>query len=626
MPRPLSLRCTRRPPSSRRGNVFLLTLVVIVIVGALALLGWWFFLRDTGPQGPQVITNTVSRAPYEFVVIEQGEVEAANATELKCEVKSRGAGGTGGGITILEVLPEGTPVKEGDVLVKLDSSALEQERVTQQIKVTSQKALWETAKNTLKAAEYARTEYLEGTFQNELNVILTEAFVAKQALSTAEIGLASAQRLQARNIVTALQVQGARYARDKALNDVKAAENKEKVLRVYTKEKMLTQFDSDINTAKAKVDAEKGNLELEEKKLEEIDDQIKKCIIRAPNAGQVVYCNRYNSGRSGSSAEFVVEAGSQVREQQPIIRLPRSNEMRVKATVNEARITLVRPGLPVMIRVDALKDTPIHGEVEKVNPYAEPGSWSSGNVKKYATFVKIKDPPPELRSGMNAEVRIFVERTSDALQVPVQALAEHKGKFFALVKNGAKFETRNVEISSTNDKVAVISAGLSENDVVIMNPRGQSSLLVLPDLPDPTPAQLADIPRGLGAPAVTAASLGGGNVPGAAPPGGEGGERAKGKGKGKGKGGGFSPAMIVDRALEENDADKDGKISTAELASMDDRRKQMLEGADANGDGFMDRTEMTTAATAAMARFRQQMEANGAGGGPGGGPPAGGGQ
>jgi Ca2+-binding EF-hand superfamily protein len=80
--------------------------------------------------------------------------------------------------------------------------------------------------------------------------------------------------------------------------------------------------------------------------------------------------------------------------------------------------------------------------------------------------------------------------------------------------------------------------------------------------------------------------------------------------------------MIVDRALEESDMDKDGKISSAELASMEDRRKQMLEGADANGDGFMDRAEMTTAATAAMARIRQQMEAAGGGGGP----PAGGGQ
>lgn len=608
----------------RRGNVFLLTLIVIVIIAAAALLGWWFLLRDTGAQGPQVITNVVSRAPYEFVVIEQGEIEAANATELKCEVKSRTGGS--GGVTILEVLPEGTQVKQGDVLVKLDSSALEQEKVAQQIKCNGQESLVIQAQNTLEAAKIARTEYLEGTFKNEEQLILGEVFVAEQGLRTAETGLASAQRLAARNIITALQLEGAQYAVDKAKNDLSAAENKLLVLRKYTQAKMLKQFDTDIATADAKVKAEESSYQLELDKLKEIEDQIEKCIIRAPNDGQIVYCNRYNSGRSGSTAEFVVEAGATVREQQPIIRLPRSNEMRVKATVNEARITLVRPGLPVTIRVDALKDLPIHGEVEKVNQYAEPGSWSSGNVKKYATFIKILSPPPELRSGMNAEVRIYVERTADALQVPVQALAEHKGKFFALVKsNAGKYETREVEVASTNDKVAVIGKGLSENDEVIMNPRGQSSLFVLPDLPDQTPAQIAaDIPRAAGTPAVMATALGGGNgsSPGpGAPDGSAGGERSKGKSKGKG-GGSFSPAMIVDRALEESDTDKDGKISAAELASMEDRRKQMLEGADANGDGFMDRAEMTTAATAAMARMRERMEAGG--GGPT--PPAGGGQ
>jgi multidrug efflux pump subunit AcrA (membrane-fusion protein) len=607
----------------RQGNTFTLVVVGLVLVAAIALLGWWFFLRDTGKKGPQVITNTVSRGAYEFVVIEQGEVESANATELRCEVKSRGAGGSG--ITILEVLPEGTAVKEGDVLVKLDSSSLDQELVTQQIKCNSQQSLVVQAQNTLEAAKIARTEYLEGTFKNEERLILGEVFVAEQGLRTAETGLASAQRLAARNIITALQLEGAQYSVDKAKNDLSAAENKLVVLRKYTQAKMLKQFDSDIATAEAKVKAEESSYELEKKNLKEIEDQVGKCIIRAPNAGQVVYCNRYNPGRSGSTAEFVVEAGATAREQQPLIRLPRSNEMRVKATVNEARITLVRPGLPVTIRVDALKDLPIHGEVEKVNPYAEPGGWSSGNVKKYATFIKIAQPPPELRSGMNAEVRIYVERQQDALQVPVQALAEHKGHFFALVKNGESYETREVSVSSTNDKVAVISKGLAEKDEVIMNPRGQSSMLVLPNLPDPTPSQLADIPRAAGAPAVTTASLGGGNAPpGAGSPegnGAAGGERPKGKGKGKGKGN-FSPASMVDRTLEAGDADKDGKISTAELASLDDRAKQMLAGADANGDGFMDKAEMTTAAAAAMQRFRQQMEAAGGGGGP----PAGGGE
>jgi hypothetical protein len=146
-----------------------------------------------------------------------------------------------------------------------------------------------------------------------------------------------------------------------------------------------------------------------------------------------------------------------------------------------------------------------------------------------------------------------------------------------------------------------------------MNPRGLGSLLELPDLPDVNVAKDTEIARTQpGEAVVTPTAAGGGGPPGeGGPPGG------RQKGKGKGKGGGFSPAMLVDRAME-SDADKDGKISVAEMGGMDDRRKQMLASADANADGFIDRAEVTTAVAAVMQRMSQ------AGGGPGGGPGAGG--
>jgi hypothetical protein len=266
----------------------------------------------------------------------------------------------------------------------------------------------------------------------------------------------------------------------------------------------------------------------------------------------------------------------------------------------------------VTIRVDALKDDMLQGEIIRVNQYADPGGFSSGNIKKYATYVRILNPPPALRSGMNAEVRIHVERKSDALQVPVQAVAEHKGKFFALVQNGVNYETREVQIGSSNDKVITIESGLAENDAVVMNPRGLGDLLVLPDLPDPSPAQIADIQRTKPgeAPVRPASVAGGGGSPG-----GEGGGKGKGKGKGRG---GFNPTMLVDRYLE-SDADKDGKLSKDEIAAMDERAKQGVADADKNTDGFLDRTELMAAAAAAMARMRER------GGGPGGGCPGGGG-
>jgi HlyD family secretion protein len=612
----------------RRGNALTFTVVSLVGVAGLALAGWWFLGRSNEDETPRFLMSTVSRGNYDFVVIEQGEVESGTNVELRCEVRSRGGGGGGdrgggggGGITIIEVIAEGTMVEPGDVLVRLDSSMLEQELITQQIRCTEQESLKVQAENTLSAAEIALKEYLEGTYVAEEKTIISEAFVAEQALRTAQGQLESAQRLFERGIITALQVEATKYSVDDSRNKVEVAQTKLQNLRTHTRDKMVKQFESDIATAKARLSAAETSLSLEQTKLAEIEDQIAKCTIIAPAPGQVVYANQYDSWRGSSGNEFVVAEGATVRERQVIIRLPNAADMRVKATVNEARVTLVRPGLPVTIRVDALKDEVIHGEVTKVNQYAEAGGWSTGSVKKYATFIKILNPPAELRSGMNAEARIHVDRRQDALQVPVQALAEHKGHFFCLVQNGNRYETREVELASTNDKVAVIDSGLVEGDRVVLDPRSAGRWLALPDLPDPlSRVQIAEIPAApSGASPLATPSLA---MTGAGPPGGAG-EGARGGG-GKGKKGNFTAATAVERALEESDADKDGKISMAELSTMDDRRKEMFEGADKDGDGFIDRAELLTAANSFIARMRQEREARG--GGPGGNGPAGGGE
>lgn len=598
---------------ARRGNAMLIMVVLLVIAAGVGSAVWWVYFRGKADAGAGPILSEAMMGPYDFTVLEQGEVEAANAIELKCEVKSRGAGGGGssGGIAILEVVPEGTLAKKGDVLVKLDSSALEQEFKQQTITENTSRALVIQAKNTLEAAKIARIEYLEGTFRNEERLIKSEVFVAEQALSTAQLSYESSQRLAAKGLLTPLQLDGARYAVDKAQNDLDNAKGKLEVLNKYTKHKFLTQFDSDIATAEAKVKAEESSHQIELDKLKEIEDQIAKCVIKAPADGQVVYCNKYDGGRR-VEAEFVVEAGATVREQQPIVRLPSSNDMQVKALVNEARVTLVRPGQPVTVRVDALKDTLIKGEVVKVNQYAEPGSWSSGNIKKYATLIKIKDPPQNLRSGMNAEVRIHIERKQEALQVPVQALAEYRGRFFVVVRKGEDYETREVEIASTNDKTAVVEKGLETGEKFVMNPRSTAHLN-FPDIPEPTVVKGdVQLVQTKGSPGLNSAMLAqGGPLAGGPAAGGPAGRKGKGKGRG----------LTVQSTLEQFDSDKDDKLSADEVGSMPEFVKTAYLEGDKDKDGFVDKTEITQVLADMRKRF-EEMKGKG-GGGFGGGPPGG---
>ncbi len=462
----------------RAGSTLVLVLIALAVAAGVGGLAYFYFRPEGQQQVENVITQSVIRGPFEHVVLEQGLIESSESVEIRCEVKAA----TSGGVKVLWVEEEGKHVRKGDRLIQLDSSAFEQDLIKQQIVCNTSQAAVIQAENTLRAAEIARREYEEGTFRQEEQTILSEIFVAEENLRRAQLAYQSTERLAAKGIVTALQLEGDLFAVEKAKNELDTGKTKVEVLRKYTKAKMLKQFDSDIASAEAKWKSEQESNKLEMSRLQDIQKQIAACNITSPQDGQVVYANIYS--HRGGSAEFVLEAGATVRENQTLIRLPDPSKMQVKATVNESRISLIRVGMPAQITVDAARDRKLSGTVVKVNQYAEPGSWSSGNIQKYASFIEIHEPPPQIRTGMNAEVRIFVESLPEALQVPVQALCESKGHYFCLVKSGERFETREIQVGSSNDSFMTVKSGLQEGEVVVMNPRSLPHRLTLPDLPD----------------------------------------------------------------------------------------------------------------------------------------------
>ena len=293
-------------------------------------------------------------------------------------------------------------------------------------------------------------------------MIKSEMAVAEQELRKAKLALQSSQRLVAKGLVKSLQLDADKFAVANAQNQLEGAQGRLKVLQNLTLKKMLVQFDSEIESNEAKLAAYQSEQQEEETELAETKLQIKNCVMNAPSSGVVVHANRYSS--RGGNAEFVVEAGANVRERQAIVRLPDPSLMQVKCNVNETRVTLIEEGMPVKIQVDAVTGLKLNGRVKKVNRYAEPSSFFSSSIKEYATLVEIIDPPETIRTGMTAEVQIFVEQLDDALQIPIQALYEHGGKMYSLVqKSPEEFETRQVEIGATNDTMASIQKGLEKD-------------------------------------------------------------------------------------------------------------------------------------------------------------------
>jgi hypothetical protein len=423
----------------------------------------------------------------------------------------------------------------------------------------------------------------------------------------------SSERLVAKGLLNALTLEANQFAVADAQNQLDVADSKLRVLQNLTKQKMLVQFDSDIEAAEAGLSAARSELMEETTELAEIEEQITKCIMYAPADGVVVHANRYSS--RGGNAEFVVEAGSTVRERQEIIRLPDPSLMQVKCKVNESRITLIREGMAARISIDAIPGMKLTGRVIKVNRYAEPGSFFSSSIKEYATIIEIIDPPENIRTGMTATVQIFVEQLDDALQIPIEGLYEHGSDMFTLVMKGPdQFETFKVGIQATNDKMASISEGLADEDVVVLNLRDHLDLMKLPEIVREDNSGMRDLataaPTGSagGRPGAGGGRPGaGGGRPGAGGgrPGAGGGRPGAGGGRsaaggGSGGGGRPSPSAIADMTMSRNDKDGDGTLSADEIKAIDSNFRSMITAADADADGSVTKAELTKAMTKRM--------------------------
>jgi HlyD family secretion protein len=466
------------------------TALVAVMLATGGGIWWWMNSRDNSDSTNGILLHTVERDDFELTVTERGEVEAFDVTEVRSLVKSNNTTGN----AILRIVPEGTEVKKGDFLVELDSSALKTQRTSQKILVNAAKAAEVEAKNTYDTAVIAKREYLEGTYLQERQTIESEVFVAEENLNRAKEYYAYSQKLASKGYVNELQLEADRFAVEKAKKDLDTAKTKLHVLDEFTKPKMLSTLESAILIAKAKWDSGQNSHELELEKLEELDDQIAKCTMVAPEDGVVKYAH-ITDGRGDQ--EFIVDEGTVVRERQVIITLPNADSMRVNMVVNESLVQYVRPGLAAVISPVGFGDRVLHGYVEKINQYAEPTGWRQANVKEYKALVAIDEPTTELRSGMTTSVTIRCAEVPNALQVPVQTVYAHGRKLYCFVYDNGTWDAREIKPGPTNDKFFVVHSGLNEGDRVAMNPRGYVDQVKLPKL-SPEEAQRAVPQRGNG--------------------------------------------------------------------------------------------------------------------------------
>ncbi len=485
-PRPSPL-----PPRPPRRNSGRLALILVTFAVVSVSLGYIWL----NPTAAVVSAETwpVARRTFAVTLNEKGELEAKNSVDVKCEVEGRS--------TIIWLIPEGTEVKEGDLLVKLASNEIDERIRAEQIKVQNSKAAAEAAvkeleitrdqcdsdirkaKLAVRNAEVELNKYLEGDSKQQMKTKAT-------ALNTAEIRLEQAVDVEKDSL--ALREKGhlskREYERDKlTLIEAQAAVDNAKldleIFNKYTHPKNLEQKESDVNEAKrelertvkqaaATIDKQEANTkarqaeyELTQGRLDKLLEQQKKTEIHAPASGLVVY----DSGRNHWDRRQIAE-GVEVYERQGIIKLPDPAVMMVKLRIHEAKTSEIRLGQKATVEVEGLPGQTFTGEVTKIAPLADSQNrWLNPDLKEYATEVTLDPTDVELKPGVTARAEIMVREVDNVITIPIQAAFSSRGKSYAFIgtteSNAMPVE---IEVGHASNKYVEVRSGLSEGDTVLL--------------------------------------------------------------------------------------------------------------------------------------------------------------
>jgi len=441
-----------RPTSLNRRRI---ATVLLIIAAAVLALATKLIPRTPPSQSPQTRpepTYTITRGDLIVTVTEQGTLESAENTEIKCRVRGRN--------TIIWVIENGSLVEPGDELVRLDTLAIEDAIAERTKNAHLTRSGAERAKADVARAKLAIPEYLEGRYHNQLKNLEKNLVIAQSNQLTAQNMLTHAETMARRGYVSGLELQEKQFAVTQAKLYVDITQTQIKELTDFTKAMELETLQGNLNAARARYAAEAERAQMDAARLDLAVAELEHCVIRAERAGLVIYPRAESWKRTPD-----IEEGATVHQDQTLLLMPDVSRMQVRVGMHESVVDRIKPGMTARITIPGQI---MAGEIASVAPVTRPAGWWTGNVVKYDTIITLPSIPG-LKPGMSAEVQIILERHVDVLTIPVTAVVETTQGAFCWVQTTEGTKRRALELGDTNDNFAQVRTGLQATDVVVLD-------------------------------------------------------------------------------------------------------------------------------------------------------------
>lgn len=388
---------------SKKKKIIIGSVIVLAIVGIVSA-----SLYARRSDAPEVQTTKVEKRPLlESKVTANGEVRPIQLINLTAEVPGR--------VTNVFV-KEGDLVKKGQKIVSVDPTQQESQVNVSEAALRATQADVQNQNATINVAENAII-----TARSSLNSSQADLERAKVDQANAEIELKRNTELVESGISSKSVYDNSKARYDSATASVNAAK-----ARVAQSENQVQEATLRVEQSKANLRASQARVAQQQASLRSQSDFLRKTTqyasINGVIAGKPIDIGTYALANFSST---------------PLVIIADMSTINVEVKVDETDIANVKVGQRVAVKVDALGEKEIEGEVvekaasavtksgQNISQTATTGTQEAKEFKVVVKLINLNDEVRDrLRPGMSATATVYTDKRENIIAIPLQALVE----------------------------------------------------------------------------------------------------------------------------------------------------------------------------------------------------------
>lgn len=195
------------------------------------------------------------------------------------------------------------------------------------------------------------------------------------------------------------------------------------------------------------------------RRYDEFKRKVEMATLTAPIDGVVIYPKIWGNRKP--------TIGMEVWSGFSFLNVSQINKLKIEAQVNEIEVTDIKNGSTVEISIDSLPNKVFLGKVSNISKLSKyKDERKQQGLKYFDIDVLVDNKLDLLHTNMNVNLKILASSLTKSIQIPSDALIEENKKYFVYFDENNKPTKKEVKIKNQSSDFTVLSGSYTGNEKV----------------------------------------------------------------------------------------------------------------------------------------------------------------